>query len=254
MMRAVLPTSHLQRTLQKPLLLSILIPISIFLLACNYARSCFYRDPTSLFFDPARAYRQLYSTTRRHEADVFINASATKPFLRSSQDLPLLCVGMLTVARPSGDVYFSTSVGSLLAGLTPVERNAIHFAPFVGHTNASKHPSYTEPWLGNLADRVLTYNNSRFTSEEQYIHVQELERERERTGVPDREKHMYDYLQMLKECYSVEAKYIAIIEDDVLALDGWFHRTRRGLEDVEKQTQENGENGCKYLAILLQIS
>lgn len=74
--------------------------------------------------------------------------------------------------------------------------------------------------------------------------------EREKTGVPDREKHMYDYVQLLKECHKVEAKYVAIIEDDVLAMDGWFHRTKKGLEEVEKQTQDNGENGCEFLVSL----
>jgi len=248
-MQVVLPSGLFHRMPQKPLVLSLLIPISIFLLACSYARSHFYRDPTSKFFDPARSYQPLYSSTRRHEAEIFVNASATKPFLRSSRNPPLLCIGMLTIARPSGDIYFSTSIGSLLAGLTQFELDAIYLVPFIGHTNASKHPSYTEPWLHNVADRILTYNTSIFTSEEQYIHIQELERERERTGIPDREKHMYDYVQMLKQCDSVEAKYVAIIEDDVLALDGWFHRTRKGLEEVERRTMENGKNGFFYLRI-----
>jgi len=248
-MQGVLPSGLFQRKGQKPFLLALLIPISIFLLACSYARSHFYRDPTSQFFDPARAYQQLYSSARRQEAEIFVNTSSTKPFLRKSPYPPLLCIGMLTIARPSGDVYFSASIGSLLAGLTQFERDAIYLVPFIGHTNASKHPSYTEPWLHNIADRVLTYNTSKFTSEEQYIHIQELERERERTGVPDREKHMYDYVQLLKQCDSVEAKYVAIIEDDALALDGWFHRTRKGLEEIERRTQGKGEKGFFYLRI-----
>jgi len=42
---------------------------------------------------------------------------------------------------------------------------------------------------------------------------------------------------------------VAIVEDDVLAMDGWFHRTRKGLEEVEKQTQDKGENGFFYLRL-----
>jgi hypothetical protein len=152
---------------------------------------------------------------------------------------------MLTIARPSGDVYFRNSVGSLLAGLTQYERDAIYLAPFIGHTNASAHPVYTEPWLHNVADAVLTYSNAKSVSQEQFEHMEELERERERTGLPDREKHMFDYTRVLKECESVSSKYVAIIEDDALAMDGWFHRMRKGLQEVEKQTSLNGQNGCE---------
>lgn len=181
---------------------------------------------------------------RRQEADIFVNVSATQTFMRSLESPPLLCIGMLTIARPSGDVYFRTSIGSLLAGLTRYERDAIYLVPFIAHTNASAHPVYAEPWLHNVADWVLTYNNSEFLSDEQYLHIQRLEREREGSGVPDREKHLFDYTQVLKKCQSVGAKYVAIVEDDVLALDGWFHRTRRGLQEVERQTKLKGHNGC----------
>jgi hypothetical protein len=152
---------------------------------------------------------------------------------------------MLTIARPSGDIYFRTSVGSLLAGLTRYERDMIYLVPFIGHTNASAHPVFAEPWLRNVADLVLTYNNSKFLSHEQYVRIQELERERERTKLPDREKHLFDYTQVLKECEDVGSKYIAVIEDDVLALDGWFHRMRKGLQEVELRTIMKGRSGCK---------
>ena len=111
---------------QKPVLLGLLVPLFLFLLARNYAKSHYYRDPTSTFFDPSRAYEQRYSTVRRHEANAFVNISATKSFRCSTKGPPLLCVGMLTIARPSGDVYFRTSVGSLLAGLTPERNHAEH--------------------------------------------------------------------------------------------------------------------------------
>ncbi|KIN09161.1 hypothetical protein OIDMADRAFT_48987 [Oidiodendron maius Zn] len=238
-----------RRALQKPVLLCVLVTVFVFLLARNYAKLHFYRDPTSKFFDPSRAYERRYSEVRRREADVFVNVSATKPFLRNSTRPPLLCVGMLTIARPSGDVYFRTSVGSLLAGLTLHERDSIYLIPFVGHTNASAHPAFAEQWLHNVADLVLTYNNSKFLSEEQYVHIQELEMERERTGIPDREKHMFDYTQVLKECENVGAKYVAVVEDDILALDGWFHRMRKGLQEVERRTKMKGQSGFFYLRL-----
>jgi hypothetical protein len=243
-----------RRALQTPVLLSLLVPVFLFLLATNYAKSHYYRDPTSKFFDPSRAYEPRYSTLRRHEADTFIDVSVTKPFLRSSKNPPFLCAGMLTIARPSGDIYFRTSIGSLLAGLTRYERDMIYLVPFIGHTNASAHPVFTEPWLRNVADLVLTYNNSKFMSHEQYVHIQELEKEREKTKLPDREKHLFDYTQVLKECEDVGAKYVAVVEDDVLALDGWFHRMRKGLQEVERRTNMKGRNGCKLFLRGLDVS
>jgi len=154
---------------------------------------------------------------------------------------------MLSVGRPSGDDYFRTSLGSIIAGLTQYERDAIHFVPFIGHTNASIHPDYGQPWLHNLADSIMTYNNSKFLSDEQYMHIQELERERERTGVLDREKHLFDYTQVLKECESVRSRYVAVFEDDVLALDGWFHRMSKALQVIELEIRKRGHNGCKSL-------
>ena len=233
------------RASQKLVLLCLLVPVSLFLLARNYAASHYYRDPTSVFFDPSRAYEQRYSDVRRREADAFVNVSTTETFLRSSNSPPLLCAGMLTIVRPSGDVYFRASVGSLLAGLTHRERDEIYLVPFIGHTNASAHPVFTEPWLHNVADLVLTYNSSKFLSHEQYVHIQELEGERERTNLPDREKHLFDYTLVLKECENVGAKYVAIFEDDVLALDGWFHRMKKGLQEVERRTKLKGQSGCE---------
>jgi hypothetical protein len=248
-----------RRASQKPALLGLLVPVFLFLLATNYAKSHYYRDPTSKSFGPSRAYEQRYSAVRRREPDTFINISATTPFLRSPKSPPLLCVGMLTIARPSGDVYFRASVGSLLAGLMPYERDAMYLVPFIGHTNASAHPAFAEPWLHNVADLVSTYNNSKFLSDEQYAHIQELERKRERTGLPDREKHIFDYTQVLKERENIGAKYAAVIQDDVLALDGWFRRMRKGLQEVEPRTKMRGKSGCKSflkrsICLLVQLT
>ncbi|KAK0108068.1 hypothetical protein ONS95_002889 [Cadophora gregata] len=235
--------------LSKRTLSIFLVPALFCFFARNYAVSHFYRDPTSKFFDPKRAYEQNYSHVRREEADAFVSASATKTFIRNSNSTPLLCIGIPSIARPSGDVYLRATVGSILEGLTPHERDTIYLMPFIGHTNASEHPVFTEPWLRNVADKVLTYNNSKFVSSEEYIHIQDLENERKRTGLPDREKHMFDYIRVLRECEDVGARYIAVFEDDVLALDGWLHRTSNALEEVERQTKINGQNGFFYLRL-----
>ena len=98
-----------------------------------------------------------------------------------------------------------------------------------------------------MADKVLTYNNSEVIKEGQWEHIRELEVERERSGIPDREKHLFDYTLALRECELAGASYTAVFEDDVLALDGWFGRMRAALEKVERIERRRGGNGsnCK---------
>ncbi|KAK4498670.1 hypothetical protein PRZ48_009180 [Zasmidium cellare] len=49
---------------------------------------------------------------------------------------------------------------------------------------------------------------------------------------------LYDYTYLLKACYDTEAPYIATIEDDVVAMDGWYHRTIEGIKQAGRdQTQ-----------------
>lgn len=61
----------------------------------------------------------------------------------------------------------------------------------------------------------------------------------------NREKQIWDYTLMLEACLKVEAKYIVTFEDDVLALDGWFHRTKAALQGVQEQVDSKHLDGCK---------
>ncbi|CAI4213499.1 unnamed protein product [Parascedosporium putredinis] len=72
--------------------------------------------------------------------------------------------------------------------------------PLIGHINASTHPIYDEPWLHNVADRILTYRTVEAASEENVRHIEELELARQKTGQPDREKHLLDYTLLLRQC------------------------------------------------------
>jgi len=230
---------------QNPQLLILILPFFFYYIAKQYARVNFYRDPTSQYFDPSRAYDRMYTETRIAQADAFINASATHTFKRMSTAPPFLCIGMLTVSRPGGFVYFRESVGSLLDGLTQEERNGIYLMPFITHTDPTKHPVYPEPWLRNVVDRILMYNESERLTKEQFEHIKELEAERDRTGQPDREKHMFDYGLLMKQCMDTNATYVAIMEDDVLAMDGWYHRTRAALKDIERKETRKGLKDCR---------
>lgn len=218
--------------------LIILSFILLYTCAVQYCRVRYYRDPTSFFFDPRRAYTEGYSAVRRQQADAFIESASSKStFNRSiASPEPSLCVGIASIARGNAR-YFSTSVGSLLEGLTTEERQQIHLVLFIAHTDPHTHPDYAEPWLENVADRVLTY----FLPEDQFEHIQKLENDR---GL-FREKALFDYTYLLKTCAAVQAPYILMMEDDVIALDGWYHRTRDALKLAERQSHLKGSSNCK---------
>lgn len=211
--------------------------IVVYLCVAQYCRLRYYRDPTSFFFDPSRAYSQGYSAARRQEADRFIE-SASKPAFKNktaASPAPTFCVGVASVARDSAR-YFRTSVGSLLDGLTTEERQRIYLVLFIAHTDPHAHPAYAEPWVENVADRVLTYA----LPEEQLEHIRALENDR---GL-FREKALFDYTYLLKACAAVEAPYILMMEDDVIAMDGWYHRTRDALRMAEIQSHLKGSSNC----------
>lgn len=222
-------------TLFSPPLLLFFSLYTVLALCCSVS---FYRDPTSAFFDPSRAYRRQYSAIRQREAEKFIDSAARDPFLRSDNTtVPALCVGIATIVR-HGELYFRVSVGSLLQGLTDIERQNIHLITFIAHTDPAVHPAYSERWLHNVADQILTYD----LQPEQLEHLRVLEQEK---GV-FREKGLYDYRYLMEACYRVGAAHIVMIEDDVLALDGWYHRTVNALESAQAQTRSRGFSDCMF--------
>ncbi|THV95701.1 hypothetical protein D6D27_03088 [Aureobasidium pullulans] len=201
----------------------------VYLTAIFYTRSIAYRDPTSAFFDPHRGYLPSYSAVRQDQAEAFIIASKTdltrtRPKEQTHQKK--FCVGIPSVAR-NGTTYLRSAVGSLLDGLSEQERNDIHLVVFIAQTDPSVHFAYKENWLHNLTDKVLLYDLPRKEME----HVIELEQ----TG-NSREKGLFDYTYLLRTCYAQGADHIAMFEDDIVALDGWYHRTINGLDIAEKQT------------------
>ena len=212
----------------------------VFLTLCARTRS--FRDPGSVFFDPSTAYDLSYSAVRLEQADRYVDSavSDTKPKIPSSSHQPGLCLGIPTIAR-KGVRYFKHTVGTLLEGLDETERADIHLILFIAHTDPSQHPAYAEPWLDKLADQVLLYN----ASEVDIGHLQTLETdEAKASGL---EKALFDYRYLLKACEAIDTPYIIMLEDDVVALDGWYHRTRDALASAEQQTQNIGASKCEYL-------
>ena len=124
--------------------------------------------------------------------------------------------------------------------MTEEERDAVHLIIFIPHVDPSIHPAYHDKWITNLAAQLLLYN---LTGEE-LEKVKKMEETKH-----TRAKIMYDYQYLMKACYDTQAPYLALLEDDTLAMDGWFHRTIAGLHTAEqKATVENTmrpERDCK---------
>ncbi len=217
--------------------IAILTFIALYLCVAQYCRWNYYRDPTSFFFDPRRGYVEGYSSVRRKEADLFITFASSSTYNKTlASPQPKFCVGVTSVARDNVR-YFPTAVGSLLEGLTTEERQGIYLVLFIAHTDPKTHPAYSEPWLENVADRVLTYS----LPVGQLEHIRKLENDR---GL-FREKALFDYTYLLKTCAAVGAPYIVMNEDDVIALDGWYHRTEKALKIADEKTHLKGFTNCE---------
>ncbi|KAF2279577.1 uncharacterized protein EI97DRAFT_412704 [Westerdykella ornata] len=225
------------------------------------------RDPTSVFFDTRKGYEPRYSKIRAQEAEDFIasaaaaaasasastagsnNSSSSQPQPNpprppsEDQDEKTLCVAIPTISRKHAS-YLPLTLGSLLHGLTPQERAQIHLIVFIAHSDPTSHPLYTSPWLWALSDEVLTYPST--LSPADLHHVQEMESQ----GGLFREKGLYDYSFLLRRCAALESvEYVAVFEDDVVAVQGWYARARAALETAHRLSVERYAKEFLYLRL-----
>ncbi|KAL8849053.1 MAG: hypothetical protein Q9221_005952 [Calogaya cf. arnoldii] len=202
----------------------------LYLLLVQVCRHAFYRDPTSAFFDLSRAYEHVYSIQRQRQADQFIeaaNSSVKNYSVGLSQ--PTMCLGIATVERP-GEQYVRPAFGSLMEGLSEDERKHIHTVVLIGHTDPQQHPIYHETWLENTSDKILTYDTSNTT---QFDLLVKWEKEKDY-----RRKAIFDYTYLLETCIDSGAAWIAMIEDDTLAVKGWYLRAMAALDVAESKTTD----------------
>ena len=184
-----------------------------------------YRDPTSIFFRPTKAFAPGYSRTRQVQARTYVqNASPSAQSARSATD-HRLCVGIVSVQRP--ELYLDIAIGSLLEGLAEDERNDIYLIAFIANTDPHDHISYQSPWLHDLVDRVLTYDD---IPSERKAELAKLERE----DIEHRVKPLLDYIHLLQTCAATGAEHVLMLEDDVIAAANWFHQTNTTLQSLEQ--------------------
>ncbi|KAF1814446.1 hypothetical protein P152DRAFT_456702 [Eremomyces bilateralis CBS 781.70] len=225
-----------------PILSGVTVFFAIYFLAIIVVRQASYRDPTSVFFDPNHGYDQRYSTVRLEQANAFIETapkdlSEYAPKFNTTNPDGTLCVGIPSVAR-EGARYFRSTVGSILDGLSHEERSKIYLMVLIAHTDPSDHPAYAETWLHELPDKVLLYSD--YLYGESIQHVRELEKEK-----AYEQKALLDYTYLLKQCMSQGMPYILMLEDDVVAVDGWYQKTIAAIETAEIMTMARGLKDCE---------
>ncbi|KAH7304023.1 hypothetical protein B0I35DRAFT_445729 [Stachybotrys elegans] len=194
-------------------------------------------DPTSLFFDAQRAHTPIYSEKRIQQAVQF--ADNTEPPSGNQTSPPQMCVGIASIRR-EGISYLKSTLGSLLHGLSGEERNSLHTVVLLAHLDQTEHPDYGQQWLGSLADGLPSYSDS---PERQAL--------AEAMGTQGHSiKAKFDYSLVMEECYNTGAQYILMIEDDVVFMDGWLHRTMEALDTARIKTLSRRDNS-KFLYLRL---
>ena len=194
-----------------------------YLTLIHYCRTHYYGDPTSFFFDPARGYQRYYSIVRQRQADAFIDAASSQPSSNTLKKDPKICLGIATVARDN-EQYVRATIGSLLEGLTASEREEIYLAVLIAHTDPALHPIYNEPWLTAVADKVLLYD----VTPEQKAELETWERERNFVR-----KAIFDYTYALQKCADTGAEWVAMVEDDTIAVTQWYPRAIAALAQAD---------------------
>lgn len=233
--------SRIQPLCASPISAAFWIFVVVYLFAVLYVRHITYLDPGSLFFNPTLAYTRRYSEVRRQQADEYIRSATKATFpklLRPSSRSPDLCVGVAGLIDDPAR-YLETNIGSLLEGLTGDERDRIHVSVFLAHRRdkaAVDIPPHFEPWINKLVDEVKLYKLSDSAAE------------------PSAQSSPNDrpyYTDLMKSCYASGAPYMAIFEDETVAMDGWFHRTMAAIDQAEALSTVDGNisQDCKLFLI-----
>ncbi|RYC54819.1 hypothetical protein CHU98_g11394 [Xylaria longipes] len=207
----------------------------------GFLRSLCWKDPTSKFFQSERAHASTYSTYRIQQAVQHADIVSTLPgpqVQQSREGPPELCIGISSVRR-EGISYLKLVLGSLQHGLSSEERMQLHFVVLLAHVNQTEHPDYDKPWLASMVDTLASYNDN----EERLRLVQTMDPRSHAI------KSKFDYSVVMEECEKTGAPYILMIEDDVVFLDGWRHRTMRALDIATTKSWEAGKADFLYLRL-----
>lgn len=236
----------------------------LYVLLLVYLREKCFRDPSSAFFRPERARVLSYSSFRKTQAKKFAEQAALHAPIKWApesslnnnnndngkgggddggigQQEPLqpdVCIGIGSVDR-HGFSYLQETLGSVLEGLDAAERRRVYVVVFLAHSNQSVHEDYGKPWLRNMADALPTYAQDNET----LALVRKLEIANDYPAHARKQK--IDFSVLLSECAKVNPRYTMTLEDDVIAVDGWYHRTLNAVASAARRTEEMGRDSCE---------
>ncbi|KAI0880039.1 uncharacterized protein GGS22DRAFT_198361 [Annulohypoxylon maeteangense] len=206
----------------------------------GHLRSSCWKDPTSKFFQPQRAYTPTYSAHRIQEAVQYADIAGVEQLEGANRTTPPeLCIGIPSVRR-DGISYLKSTLGSLQHGLSAEERASLRFVVLLAHTDPERHPDYGQPWLMNMADRLPSYHD-----DAEYLALARQMERNQSHGI----KAKFDYSIVMEECEKTSAPYILVVEDDVVFLDGWRHRTIEALDTVTTKSWAAGHTDFLYLRL-----
>ncbi|KAK8093020.1 hypothetical protein PG999_014607 [Apiospora kogelbergensis] len=231
----------------------------LYVLLLVYLREKCFRDPSSAFFRPERARVLSYSSFRKTQAKKFAEQAALHAPIKwapesslnnnnndngkgGGQQEPLqpdVCIGIGSVDR-HGFSYLQETLGSVLEGLDAAERRRVYVVVFLAHSNQSVHEDYGKPWLRNMADALPTYAQDNET----LALVRKLEIANDYPAHARKQK--IDFSVLLSECAKVNPRYTMTLEDDVIAVDGWYHRTLNAVASAARRTEEMGRDSCSW--------
>jgi hypothetical protein len=204
---------------------------SLWLLLFVYCNFALWRDPHGAYFHSEHVYDLGYSAVRQREARAFLepysnpNSTSTPPAHAGHN--PALCAGFVTVRRqhPDAALYFSDAVGSMLKGLSALERAALSVnVLFANAADPAVHPDYGAPWL-SVVDHAAGYEN---VTDAELAELRALEQAQD-----FQRKGVLDYVYMLERCYrETRAPFIAVFEDDIVFAVDWLARTLLGLQHL----------------------
>ncbi|KAF4456705.1 Alpha-1,3-mannosyl-glycoprotein 4-beta-N-acetylglucosaminyltransferase C [Fusarium austroafricanum] len=201
-----------------------------------------FSDPSSFFYDPRRAYQTRYTDIRESQADELLRLAnsptgdlSNSPLI-NNDSLPQgrgkhLCIGIPSVRRQR-EQFLPRALASLVEGLSPKQRSAIHIVVLLADDDPTSHPAFGQLWLDRLADEVLFYGNTSLDVPERYRNVTSTASGRNRDMSRNDRVHR-DYSTLIATCQGIGVEYFALIEDDIIASRNWLGRLSTGLDRLE---------------------
>ncbi|KAI0379182.1 hypothetical protein F5Y04DRAFT_130600 [Hypomontagnella monticulosa] len=234
--------------LSQPGIRALLLLVTLVSLYTLYGSLYFYRDPLSIFFSEEHGFDRFYSATRQAEADEFLDAAIASPdwaranIGKAGPD-PQICAVFITVGRiMEGRHYIESAVGSFLANMSRVEREAMHLKLFFADVPDpnTQHKSYAKMVAADIADEVFTYDST-LPSQQKDRKIKELvefSKDRQNKHLLER-KTVFDYAYAMDRCIqTTDAPYIALLEGDILLADGWAAKTLKNLRKIEHMMKD----------------